>query len=464
MVRAALAVLVMLTLFACEDEQRRLARSGLDLEMPTRFEVYLGAMRIHTAIADFIAELQAPPDGTGWAMTESFSGGASAVLTDVGPHPDNFRFHGLTLASPTAIRRGFVLGPRREWLLGEPLVVEFRVEVTGPDVWPEYEGGNYRGLGRDDNFFFVLEPAEGERPPDPYDIDYFRNKARMAGGISSNHRLRADEPLSMWLAVQQYSAITNPGHYDLYCLRSAGFQAFQAPSPLGRSPVVAYLPEALADVRGGLLTDFAHFRIEIRAGTPDEREAMIERTTELAAGPSGSLLPSHADAVRTAMWFARQDDFLPLLEQWMLAGEVYGPNQDGLALRGSKAARDLLLRSGDGHGISALLLLPNAPDLEIIPPLIALLTHPDQAIRSSSFEVLSMWTDERFGASWSGWSSNEPMPAEADDIQARAVKWWAEDRIWYVLKLTRRLVVPSDEVIRTMIPRRLVRWIRDDPK
>jgi hypothetical protein len=458
MSRAACTALVALMLCSCDDDSR-LARSGLDLELPTRLELHLGVLGARKTLDDVITRLREPPDGTGWTFTNSFSGGVSAVLADVEPHPDDFHFWDVRLASPEEVRRGFVLEPRREWLLGEPIVVEFRVEVTGDGVWLEYAGGNYRGLGRDDNFFFVLEPAEGERPPDPYDIDYFHGKARMAGGISSNHRLSADEPLSMWLGVQQYSAITKPGHYDLYCLRSAGFQAFQAPAPLGRSPVAAHLPEALADIHGDRLTDFAHFRIEIRAGTPDEREAMIASSTELAADPSFDLSPSQAEAVRTAMWFARQDDFLPLIEEWMRAGKVYGPHQDGLALRGSKAARDLLLIFGDGAGIEALLLLPDAPDLEIIPPLLELLNHSDQAIRSASFRVLNEWTDERFGASWTGWSSLAPGLAEGSHIRVRAQRWWAEERVWYVLKLARRLLLPSDLVIRTMIPSRLVSWI-----
>jgi hypothetical protein len=62
--------------------------------------------------------------------------------------------------NPTDLRRAFLL-EKEEFLLGEPLLVEFRITLDGPGEWREPVGGNYRARGRDDNFLFLMRHEDG---------------------------------------------------------------------------------------------------------------------------------------------------------------------------------------------------------------------------------------------------------------------------------------------------------------
>lgn len=385
-----------------------------------------------------------------------------ALRADGTPYDPSFAVVG---TSPATTRRGFVL-ERSEWLLGEPLVVEFRVEVEGPGIWKELVGGNYRAHGRDENFMFVLLRADGTVVPDIY---AHTSGAHMVGGIAGIHEVTADAPLSYWLPVQRYSAITEPGTYELYCLgyshgfaveiagwheamadaipqpyaathtlvedrnqlvdRSTGqpVELFLSPSasrqPAPGSPLAAQLPSAIASM-GGLATDVAHFRVEIRAPKQAEREAMVASWTAIVEDYDASLPAPRHDAARDAMWFARQDDFMPLIATWLQAGEDGGAKQDGLAMRGTDEAIALLLAHGDGSGIGALSLLEDDQAVRTIPRLIERLSDPAADVRAASFSLLTEWTDERFGAGWVGYDSGRPTADEAAAIQARASEWW----------------------------------------
>jgi hypothetical protein len=53
------------------------------------------------------------------------------------------------------IRTSFHL-EKTEFLLGEPILVEYRLALQGPGEWKLLYGGNYRARGRDDNFLFLM--------------------------------------------------------------------------------------------------------------------------------------------------------------------------------------------------------------------------------------------------------------------------------------------------------------------
>ena len=112
---------------------------------------------------------------------------------------------------PDQIHHRFLL-EKREFLLGEPIVVEYRVTVEGPGEYAESAGGNYRSRGRDDNFLFLMRHEDGTwvRGVEPY-------SGLPGGGIGGDRAVKAEEALSLWFAVQRWCAIEKPGRYDLYC-------------------------------------------------------------------------------------------------------------------------------------------------------------------------------------------------------------------------------------------------------
>jgi len=69
---------------------------------------------------------------------------------------------------PSDLRIAFRL-EKKEFLLGEPLLVEFRVELDGPGYYEWSIGGNSRTLGRDDTFSFLMRNHDGTVVPDPYE-------------------------------------------------------------------------------------------------------------------------------------------------------------------------------------------------------------------------------------------------------------------------------------------------------
>lgn len=420
--------------------------STLRVHVPTRFEWH---------------EVEALPGSLAAVEIER------AVRADGTPYDSSFDTFG---TSPSSIRRGFVL-EREEWLLGEPLLVEFRVELReeleGSETWIEHHGGNYRARGRDDNFVFVLRRSDGLIVPDIFPDD--GSKVRWIGGMIGTEEVTAERPLSLWLPVQHYLAITEPGVYDLYCLgfaglgrRTAGMRQALAdaiPEPYKQthtlaeddygqlveistgepvdlrllpsvsrttvldSPLAPRLPEPVKRATG--VTDFAHFRVVIRPPSETERQAMVEAWTAETKAKT-----MRADAVVDAIWFARQSDFLPLIERWLEKGGGhfgYGSLQDGLALRGTKAARDLLITRGDKVGIAALRLLPDSHVRATIPELIELLGYDDVAIRYEAFQLLVYWTGQHFGA-----PLDDPdglwLMLEGPHLQEQFRRWWADHR------------------------------------
>jgi hypothetical protein len=112
---------------------------------------------------------------------------------------------------PARLRRTFRL-EASDVILGEPILVELRVELDGPGEWDEEVGGNYRGLGRDGDFYFLMRHRDGAWVPDIYE----GHAVSSFGGLSGSSAVRRDEPFSRWFAVQQWCAIDRPGVYDLY--------------------------------------------------------------------------------------------------------------------------------------------------------------------------------------------------------------------------------------------------------
>ena len=377
---------------------------------------------------------------------------------------------------PRGLVRCFRL-EKRTFLLGEPIVIEHRIEMTGTGRWQEHSGGNYRRFGRNDNYRFVLRHADGAFVPDPYEP--WKHRTGEGGGISGDSAITRETPYSHWLAIQRYSALVRPGTYRLYCIRFAGWsptvgwrRALEAAIPrelrashrLGKkgnrllriadgepsgytleprhrtdhtaSPVTTEIPEEHADalraagVAVEQIGDFAHFTIEVRTPTARERAAMVERAAGEAARGDGRGSPTERrHAIAEAIWFARQDDFLPLIQRWLAEPAKTMPQDfDGLAMRESLAALKLLLQKSAPDLLQALRYLPREHIPAAVSPLIERLTDVDDRARSVAFSQLAAWTGQRFDARWPGYHHGRPTLEEGRALQAKWRAWWEEHR------------------------------------
>ena len=115
------------------------------------------------------------------------------------------------------LRRTFRL-EASEALLGEPVLVEFRIELDGPGRWDEPVGGFSRGLGRDGRFFFVMRHKDGAWVPDIFE----GHDTASFGGPGGLARVERGQPEASWHAVQAWCAIDRAGVYDLYAFHWGG--------------------------------------------------------------------------------------------------------------------------------------------------------------------------------------------------------------------------------------------------
>src|SRR4051812_5839607 len=276
---------------------------------------------------------------------------------------------------PARLRRTFRL-EASEVLLGEPVLVEFRIQLDGPGRWEEPFGGSSRGLGREGRMFFLMRHRDGTWVPDIYeghDVSSF-------GGMGGFATVKRGEPRSNWYAVQQWCAIDRPGVYDLYAFhaggetrpvglrrrveaeltddmkkrfavdqdgRLVGRETMERPRDLfieqtwkggkhGVSPIARSIPDAVKTKLGGgtNASDYAHFTLTIRRGDDRQRKAMVERWTRIVSDPDREW-DERTGAARDAMALARQDDFLPYLGRRIREGGRFSPDPEmlGLAMR-----------------------------------------------------------------------------------------------------------------------------------
>jgi hypothetical protein len=376
---------------------------------------------------------------------------------------------------------------KSEFLLGEPILVEHRIELNGPGQWDWFVGGNYRARGRDDNFSFVLRHADGRIVPDVYPK---LEGVIMGGGLGSEREINKNKHLSYWLGLQRYSAITEPGLYDLYCMTGGKQKIFgevkairaalpetvardhylddsgrlidretNAPSkryqlliypqyldsdepwPLkGLIPpeVTAYAAEQSSGTPLRETESFgtvAHFRIRISKGTRAEQQQMVEQRTKTAESLTRRSTPTgYERALLEALWYSRQDQFLPLLEKWITNHK--GPEDftspslhlDGLAMRPDSAAFALLLKSSPSEVSNAFYSLHPDRIAEAIPICIGWLTHPDDQVRARSESRLVAWTGQSFERTWDNYHYQRPTLAEGVRMQPLWRAWWEKNK------------------------------------
>lgn len=370
---------------------------------------------------------------------------------------------------PADLRRTFRL-EKNEFLLGEPILVEFRIELDGPGEWDERIGGNYRARGRDDNFFFLMRHEDGTWVRDRYPP----KQGYIGGGISSLHELKQNQLISYWHPVQRWCAVDRPGKYDLYC-----FQVAHGHTVVGRrQALIAALPDKVkkdhfVNADGGLIDsktgkcseryyitwpmhkwdaspltkkipadvveragkswdvqnvmDFAHLRMVVRQGSDRERQQMVKYWTNIAESGAKRAMPTRrATAARQAICFAQQDDFLPLIEKWIATASQ--GDLCGLAMRPSPEATAMLLKAASPNAVAAMSYL--CPDRipDVLPQLIKWLTHEDQRMRAESEYRLHRWTGQAFSRDWKGYHCQRPTLEEGRKMQPMWQEWWDKNK------------------------------------
>ena len=305
--------------------------------------------------------------------------------------------------------RHFFRLEKKEFLLGEPILIEHRIELNGPGEWSWFVGGNYRARGRDDNFRFILRREDGLVIPDVYPE---LEGLSVGGGLGSDHAIKKDQPLSYWLGLQRYLAVAEPGSYDLYCItgykqkKFGEVEAMRAALPLVishdhfvsdrgelidrvtgerskryeltmrshyldagvQSPLTGVIPaEILAHAKGQPVGTVARFRIEIRNGTEAELQQMVAHWTSAAESSTRNWMGSYNQGVVEAVWYARQDHFLALLEASITnyKQQDFNParlNLGGLALRPDSSAFSILLKASPAQVHKCLLPSPPKQD------------------------------------------------------------------------------------------------------
>ena len=404
-------------------------------------------------------ELPAPKDvGDGQPVTYSAMQFFRAIDPDTGkPFDATYRQLG---ADPRHVRRQFALEGRR-FLLGEPIVLEFRVALLGPGTWREETYGRNR-VRRNPHLFLLMRHADGTWVRDPYGPGYGRGH----GGVIANRVVRQGKSDSQWFGVQRWCLVDRPGTYDLYCFqlerghpmigdhpppdRRAGKPSNEAPASQTNhrphSPLLDRVPahvrrRAAAHFEAGRISDFAHLRLEIRQGTRAEEDAMTRRWTALAARDPrerqvGHPIPEKVHGIRDAIVWARQDHFLPLLEKWIDRPSIdvaFSPAKwecvKGLAVRASARAMARLMGLGRARAFWVLATLHANHRPRLVPWLIRWATHDDPEVRRKAVAWLRGWTGQRFEPERPpGAGARELSLDDCRQIQRMAEHWWQRHR------------------------------------
>jgi hypothetical protein len=300
-------------------------------------------------------------------------------------------------------------------------------------------------------------------------------------GLGSSIRVARGQPGSSWLAVQRWCAVDRPGTYDLYCLRSDGFHTqatglgmamfdalpervkeghyvrddcalidvvtgdvstqFRISTLIRRhgetkSPVLPKVPDdVVARAKENAwdlehVADYAHFRIVISDGTEDQRREMVAAWTKAASEPDdGRSMHSRTRAVREAVQYTQQDDFLPLIAKWIADEKDKDWNNfTALAMHPGGKATELLLACEPRDVLSAMYRLRRDKIAESIPHLIEWLAHDDAEVRYLADWYLELWTGQKLGHTWKGNDREHPTLDEGKAMQPAWRDWWTNNK------------------------------------
>lgn len=334
---------------------------------------------------------------------------------------------------------------KNEFLLGEPILVEYRMALEGPGEWKHFYGGNYRARGRDDNFLFLMRRTDGSwvRDPEAPVRGYM-------GGMVGSVEVKQGESKSMWQAVQRWCSIEEPGTYDLFCFRTAN--DFPLDSDLidprfgkghrefewihNNSPLLKHIPAILEEPAKHWFikstSAYANFRITIRKGTAEEQKAMAKRWIEITKGAENarSVLPGHTRAASQGIRYSLDDAFLDRIET-----NIDDPNINNrddyraLALRSTPDSLEILFRHRTEAALWAYSYLKPSAIPRAIPLLIDALTDQRPRVRAVAELQLTRFTKMEFLRTWGGgYDCSRPTIEEARKMQPLWRKWWEENK------------------------------------
>ena len=348
------------------------------------------------------------------------------------------------------LRRTFSL-EKSEFLLGEPILIQFRIELNGPGKFREFLDGDY-GCDRDNSFLFLMKRVDGAWVRNPYGGMFPRGWARgclVEGAVGQLETVKGN-PASYWLAVQRWCAIEEPGTYDLFCLRAASHTTVDGRWDLWRgkkihwvrkpSPILDEIPKTILKIvsakRLMSVSDFAKFRIVVREPKDDdERDSMIRLWTAEARQPTYRMLgkSERHHAVADGIIFSVMDDFLGVMESWMTDHKIDNTNTyRGLALRTSHKALELIFKHRKSTALDTMISLSNENVRKTIPILIDFLVHDNDQVRTLSEEQLRDWTGQAFLHTWKGTVENRPTKDEGLRMQRLWRAWWKENRVGFI--------------------------------
>jgi len=379
---------------------------------------------------------------------------------------------------PTRIHRKFVL-EKTEFLLGEPILVEFRADCEAKGSWKEAIGGNNRQRGRDDNYLFLMREDDGQWMVDPQEIP----DSMFGGGLFNYYEFNKDNPLSRWFAVQRWCRISRPGTYDLYCIHDNQYLeigrrraiAAALPEELKKehyrlhdsgilfdpesglpseryrldvrfqldpkiSPLMKRIPRDVAERISKVETterdvaDLAHYRVVIKQGSEAERHRMIGRWTAIAeADPK----KTRVAAAREAIAFSPQNDFIPLLVRCVaeqnrdyekkragalagLAPFAYDQTMlKGIAANPDPRATALVLSVEPWQALLAMGRLNRERVADAIPTLIKWLANENREVRDWSYDLLRDWTGQDLGA------------GSPEQLNLKWQSWWDKSKVGF---------------------------------
>ncbi|TWU14368.1 hypothetical protein CA54_32130 [Symmachiella macrocystis] len=307
------------------------------------------------------------------------------------------------------------------FLLGEPILVRFQIEFSGDGEW-EIDDWFYVN-NRDETFIILMRDEHGNWLPDRFDLI-----RRLGGGHGPDGVFSSQVPEIHYLPVQQYCAVTEPGQYEIFCMKQSmhvGWDNQYPPSPLAKKMPPDVLKELKQRNYGGAnsVTDFAKFKIHIKQWSPDEYTRMIQKWTDLAAAGEDSTHENHRDqkpAIRRAWRYSLQNDFLPQMQEWNRQYTIY---------EGHPFQRFYIWEAADAWRSDPT---TRAEAAEFIPQFIEDLTAESDIARSTAEFHLRAWTKQSFGHDWQGHRPDRPTSQEGEQMQVAWKEWWEKNRDSFV--------------------------------
>jgi hypothetical protein len=151
----------------------------------------------------------------------------------------------------------------------------------------------------------------------------------------------------------------------------------------------------------------------------------VARIAQFAETSSRASPASQADATREAIWFVRQDCFLPTVAGWMRK-DSRSNHYTGLAMNPTASAQSLLFDELCRGAVDANWYLPSRCTSNAIPVLISRLGDPEPRVRGIADRYLRIWTGLWFGpaGTWRPNPQEDPTREEGRRMQAAWERWW----------------------------------------